>query len=78
MGGTVRIRFSTDLWWSEIPYNNFINKILEVTYLSNDTCFVDVIDGLNRTHVELHYDDYIKISDNSAFNFNYNIKKHIV
>lgn len=78
MGGTIRIRFSTDLWWSEVPYENFLNKRLEVTYLSDDTCFVDIIDGQTKTHVELHYDDYIKISDNSAFNFSYKVKKHTI
>ena len=80
MGGTIRIRFAHDLWWTEINYENVIKwHGLEVTYLTNDTCFVDILDSNGgKTHVELYRKDYDKIINQKAFRLKFNLKKHSV
>jgi hypothetical protein len=77
MGGTIKIRFPNELWWDEISYETVLGWYdLEVTYLTNDTCFVDIIDGGGRIHVELYRKDYDKIMNQKAFRLKFKLKKH--
>jgi len=78
MDGTIKVRFPNDLWWTEIPYDNALKWFgLEVTYLTDTTCFADIIEPSgSRTHVELYRSDYDKIMDQKAFRLKFKLKKH--
>lgn len=73
--GIIRIRFANEIWWDEIPYANALKwGHIEVTYLGDDTCFVN-IDG---TSLEMHRDDYESIKDHKVFNFSFSLDRHTI
>lgn len=73
MDDVVRVRFSNDLWWTQIPIERAIKwETFEVSYIDNETCFVK-IDG---TAVEFHRKDYDLILDKKAFRVKFGLKKH--
>ena len=78
MGGTIKIRFSNDLWWTDISYEEALKWFdLEVTYLTDKTCFVKIIDSSGGgITVELYRQDYDKIMNQKAFRLKFNLKKH--
>jgi len=78
MGGTIKIRFPNELWWDEIAYENALGWYdLEVTYLTDDTCFVKIIDSSgDGITVELNRKDYDKIMNQKAFRLKFKLKKH--
>ena len=74
----IKIRFPNELWWDEVPYENIIGLTsFEVSYLTDDTCFVNIIDSNgNRMNIEVYRKDYDKIMDQKAFRLKFNLKKH--
>lgn len=80
MDGTIKIRFPNELWWDEVPYKTALKWVdLEINYLTDTTCFVDIVDHMgNRTTVELDRSDYDKIMNQKAFRLKFKIKKHEV
>lgn len=78
MDGTIKIRFPNELWWDEVAYETALGWYdLEVTYLTDNTCFADIIDnGGGRIHVELYRKDYDKIMNQKAFRLKFKLKKH--
>ena len=61
------------MWWDEVSYTNALEwGHIEVTYLGDDTCFVNI----GGTHLEMHRDDYEAIKENKVFSFKYNLDKH--
>jgi hypothetical protein len=78
MDGTIKIRFPNELWWDEVTYESALGWYgLEVTYLTDTNCFVDIIDSNGgKIHVELYRKDYDKIMDQKAFKLKFNLKKH--
>jgi hypothetical protein len=80
MGETIKIRFPNDLWWTEIEYSSTLKWIgFEITYLSDKTCFVKIVDyNGNSSKMELYREDYTKIMNNKAFMLKFKLKKHII
>lgn len=78
MDGKIRIRFANELWWDEIAYEDVLKWYhLEVSYLSSETCFVNIVNSANeKLHVELHRSDYDKIMSQKAFKLKFKLKKH--
>jgi len=78
MDGTVKIRFPNELWWDEVPYESAIKwHDLEVTYLTDKNCFVNIIDQTgNKINVELYREDYDKIMNQKVFRLKFKLKKH--
>ena len=78
MDGVIKVRFPNELWWDEVAYETALGWYdLEVTYLTDDTCFADIIDGGGgRIHVELYRKDYDKIMNQKAFRLKFKLKKH--
>jgi hypothetical protein len=78
MGGTIKIRFPSELWWDTILYENALKwNDLRVTYLTDTNCFVDIVDSRGiKTHVELYREDYDKIMNQKAFRLKFDLKKH--
>ena len=78
MDGTIKIRFPNELWWDEVSYENAIKWYdLEISYLTEDTCFATIVeDNGSRTHVELYRKDYDKIMNQKAFRLKFKLKKH--
>ena len=49
MKDKLKIRFPNELWWDEIPYESVLNWYdLQVTFLSETTCFVDIFNSANE------------------------------
>lgn len=80
MGGKLRIRFPNELWWDEISYESVLNWYdVQVTFLSETTCFVDIFNSANeKIHVELHREDYDKIMEQNALRIKFKLKKHTI
>lgn len=80
MGGKLRIRFPNELWWDEISYESVLNWYdVQVTFLSETTCFVDIFNSANeKIHVELHREDYDKIMEQKALRIKFKLKKHTI
>lgn len=78
MEGIIKIRLPNDLWWTEIEYSTVLNWVdLEITYLSDETCFANIIDSNDyKTKIELYRKDYDKIINQRAFRLKFNLKKH--
>ena len=78
MGGVIKVRFPNELWWDKIPYETALKwHDLEITYLTDNTCFADIINSNgDKTHIELYRQDYDKIMDQKAFRLKFNLKKH--
>lgn len=80
MKDKLKIRFPNELWWDEIPYESVLNWYdLQVTFLSETTCFVNIFNSANeKIHVELNRDDYDKIMEHKALRIKFNLKKHTI
>lgn len=78
MGGTIRVRFAHDLWWTEITYEKVLEwSDLNITYLTDDICFADIIDSNGgKTHVEINKSDYDKVINKKAFKLKFKLDKH--
>lgn len=79
MDGVIKVRFPNDLWWTDIPYEVVLKWYdLEVTYLTDNTCFISYNGPMSNTRikVELYRQDYDKIMDQKAFRLKFNLKKH--
>lgn len=78
MEGIIKIRLPNDLWWTEIEYSTVLKWVdLEITYLSDETCFAKIIDSNNnKTQIELYRKDYDKIINQRVFRLKFNLKKH--
>lgn len=78
MDGVIKVRFPNELWWDEVAYETALGWYdLEVTYLTDDTCFVKIIDsGGGSITVELNRKDYDKIMNQKAFRLKFKLKKH--
>jgi len=78
MGGTIRVRFAHDLWWTEINYEKVLEwSDLNITYLTQNVCFADIIHAKgDKTHVEIHKGDYDTVMDKKAFKLKFKLDRH--
>jgi hypothetical protein len=73
MDNKIRIRFTNEMWWDEVPYTTALEwGHIEVTYLGDDTCFVNI----GGQALEMHRGDYDRIKNDKAFDFKFNLDKH--
>lgn len=78
MEGKVKVRFPNELWWDEVDYSKLLDFYdIQVTYLSDETCFVDLIGEDNtKIHVELYRPDYDRLVSDKVIKINFKVKKH--
>jgi len=78
MDGVIKIRMPNELWWDEVAYETALGWYdLEISYLTDSTCFVNIIDQSGgRIKVELNRPDYDKIMNQKAFRLKFNLKRH--